>query len=299
MNGKPFAMLMLAVVCGLGAMYGTTKLLSKGQNQQIVEMHDVLVATRDLKIEEVLNKPDLVKVVRMEKNAVPAGSFSQAKDIEDRWVQIGMLEGEPVVDRKLAPRGMPAGLVARIPKGMRAYAIEVNEQTGVSGFVLPDHRVDVIQIEPNAQGRAEADTVLQDVLVLAAGQTFSRADDRTVQARTVTLAVTEDQAEILVAAKQRGTLTLSLRSLNDHEQTTIKKKKAPLPDPKQTEVAVKPPEPLPPPPPVAAPTPPAPTPTPARYVVIYRGHDKVDKLRIDQPNEAAPDALVSAPPPQN
>jgi len=36
----------------------------------------------------------------------------------------------------------------------------------------------------------EAETVLQNVLVLASGQTFTRPDDRSIQARTVTLAVT-------------------------------------------------------------------------------------------------------------
>ena len=46
-------------------------------------------------------------------------------------------------------RGEPRRAWSRgSPQGMRAFAIEVNEQTGVSGFVLPDHRVDVVQVEP-------------------------------------------------------------------------------------------------------------------------------------------------------
>ena len=297
MNGKPLAMLALAVLCGLGAMYGTTRLLSKNRGQPVAEMQDVLVAAQDLKEEQMLNKPDLMKVVRMEKSSVPAGSFSQAKDIEDRWVQTKILEGEPIVDRKLAVRGTPAGIVSRIPKGMRAFAIEVNEQTGVSGFVLPDHRVDVIQVELNTGGHHEAETVLQDVLVLAAGQTFSRAEssDRTVIARTVTLAVTEEQAEVLVAAKARGTLSLSLRPLNDHEQL-VHKKKEPPPQPKPAEVVVKAPEPpRPSPPPVQLP-PPLP---PPRYVWIYRSGREPEKAQIGQPGEAALDAPANAPPPQN
>ena len=115
-----------------------------------------------------------------------------------------MLEGEPILDRKLAPKGSPAGLVARIPKGMRAFAVEVNEQTGVSGFILPDHRVDVVQIETGANGKSEAETILQDVLVLASGQVFTRPEDRSIQSRTVTLAVTPEQVDILVAAAVQG-----------------------------------------------------------------------------------------------
>ncbi|MFO0907648.1 MAG: Flp pilus assembly protein CpaB [Isosphaeraceae bacterium] len=296
MNGRPIVMLAFAVLSGLGAMYGTSKLLSKNQDLPVVEMQDVLVAARDIKVEEVI-KPELVKVVRMEKQAVPAGSFSQAKDVEDRWVQFALLEGEPLVERKLAPRGSPPGIMARIPKGMRAFSVEVNEQSGVSGFILPDHRVDVIQVVPDEKGHSDAETVLQDVLVLASGQVFTRPDDRTVQARTVTLAVTPEQMEILVAAKAHGNLTLALRPLDSHEVVPPRKKRKPPEEEKPTQVVVKEPEPPPPPPPPPAPAPPPP---PARFVVIYRGNEDVKRIRIDQPSEGVPDApAVETVPPQN
>ena len=163
----------------------------------------MLVAARDLKVEEVLT-PELVKVVQMSRATLPPGTFTSIKDVEDRWVQIKMLEGEPILDRKLAPKGSPAGLVARIPKGMRAFAIEVNEQTGVSGFILPDHRVDVVQVNPSGSNPGTAETILQDVLVLASGQVFTRPEDRSIQSRTVTLAVTPEQVDTLVAARAQG-----------------------------------------------------------------------------------------------
>src|SRR5262249_52317272 len=155
----------------------------------VVEMQDVLVAARDMKVEEIL-RPEMVKLTQMAKANVPPGTFTSVKDVEDRWVMIKLLEGEPILDRKLAPKGSPGGMVARIPKGMRAFAIEVNEHTGVSGFILPDHRVDVVQQETGPNNKSEAETILQDVLVLASGQVFTRPEDRSIQARTVTLAVT-------------------------------------------------------------------------------------------------------------
>jgi pilus assembly protein CpaB len=287
---KSLGMLGLALLCGLGAMYGTLKLIAKDK-APVVEKQDVLVAVRDLKVEEVI-KPELVKVVQMDKSAVPMGSFSSVKDVEDRWVQVATLEGEALVDRKLAAKGSPPGLISRIPKGMRAYAIDVNEQSGVSGFVLPDHRVDVVQIEQGPPGQTQAEAVLQDVLVLASGQTFTRPDDRSIQARTVTLAVTPEQVETLVAAKQRGSLTLSLRGVNDHEQTVLRKK-APKEKEKETPAPIKelalaaPVEPPPPPP-----APPA-TPKPARHVAIYRGGPgNVQHVRLDDPNDPAADPFA-------
>jgi pilus assembly protein CpaB len=298
MNGRSMGMLVMAVVCGLGAMYGTTKLISRDKGQPVVEMQDVLVAAKDLKIEEVI-KPDLVKVVRMARTVVPGGAFSSVKDVEERWVTISMLEGEPVLDRKLAVKGSPAGVVARIPKGMRAFTIEVNEQTGVSGFVLPDHRVDVVQIESGPNGQVDAEAVLQDVLVIASGQTFTRPDDRSIQVKTVTLAVTPGQVDILVAAKSHGALTLSLRGLNDHVQSPLKKKEKketpPPPEPKAEIVAVKTPEPAPEPAPVPppAPPPPPPAPPPARFISLYRGLDNMRRIRIDLPPDMSPDELAA------
>lgn len=287
MNSKSMMMLVLAVVAGLGAMLMTSKLLSRGQGAP-VEMQDVLVAARDLNVEETL-KSDLVKVVQRPKSEIPPGSFSSFKDVEDRWVQIKTLEAEAILDKKLAPRGMPAGLVARIPKGMRAYAVEVTEQSGVSGFVLPGHRVDVVQVDNSGRdtrAQAEAEMILQDVLVLASGQNLTRPEDKAVMAHTVTLAVTPDQVNALVAARAKGPLTLALRGLYDRDQHARKKPEA------ATTVALKG-EAAPPPPPPALPPPkpavtPAPTPLPndsstARYLTIYKGIERHKRIMLNKP----------------
>src|SRR5271157_4951489 len=172
MNGRSLTVLVLAVFLGLGAMLATRHLMSKPAAAE-EESQEILVAARDFKEEEIL-KPDMVKTVRTSKSAVPAGAFSSFKDVEERWVKTTMLEGDPIVDKKLGPKGSPPGLVANIPKGMRAFAVEVNEQSGVSGFILPGHRVDVVRFEPNNDKSPvqRGETILQNIRVLAAGQVF-------------------------------------------------------------------------------------------------------------------------------
>jgi pilus assembly protein CpaB len=216
MQGKQLVMLALAGAIGLGAMLMTMKLMNRKPAEEA--MRDVLVAVRDFKEEEAL-KPDMLTTVKMAESAIPIGAFAKAEDVADRWVRTVMLEGEPVVERKLGPKGSPPGLVANIPKGMRAFAVEVNEQSGVSGFILPSHRVDVIQFETGDRSSTlkRGVTILQDVLVLAAGQVFVKSEEKTLQSRTVTLAVTPDQVDVLVAAKAKGVLSLALRGVNDHE----------------------------------------------------------------------------------
>jgi Flp pilus assembly protein CpaB len=110
---------------------------------------------------------------------------------------------------------------------MRAFAIEVSEQSGVSGFILPGHRVDVVRFDANERNQQQrGETILQNVLVLAAGQVFTRPEEKSVQSRTVTVAVTPEQVDLLVAARAKGPLSLSLRGVNDHDIVEKPKRKA-------------------------------------------------------------------------
>jgi len=280
MNGKSLTVLVLAVFLGLGAMLLTLRLRSKPAAEE--DSQEILVAARDFKEEEIL-KPDMVKTARTSKSAVPAGAFSSVKDLEERWVKTTMLEGDPILDKKLGPKGSPPGLVANIPKGMRAYTVDVTEQSGVSGFILPNHRVDVVRYEAGEKSQFQrGETILQDVQVLAAGQVFTRQEEKSLQNRTVTLAVLPEQVHILVAARAKGPLSLSLRGVNDHDIVD-----RPKPKPEESEeqkarrtkmekeledlklaMAKKRAEPPPPPPP--APKPPEPRAPEPRYVHIYR-----------------------------
>lgn len=216
MNGKSGVLLVLAVICGLAAMWGV-KQWTAGQ-KTATESVNVLVAAREIKAEEVL-KEDMVKTIPFPRSHVPAGAVMSYKEIEGRWVKIAMLTDDPIVEAKLAPKNAPIGLTPRIPKGMRAVAIEVNEKTGVSGFILPDHRVDVIQtkgIKGASGGESLSETILEDVQVLAAGTSIVRPDDKAIQVRTVTLALKPEDVGIVVAAGDKGPLSLSLRGVNDH-----------------------------------------------------------------------------------
>ncbi len=296
MNSRSLITLAVAVVIGLGAMKLSQQMLSSGKNQTGDDSQEVLVAARDFKAEEIL-KPDMVKLIRMVRSAVPAGSFSSFKDVEERWVRTTMIEGDVLVEKKLGPKGTPPGLVANIPQGMRALAIDVTEQSGVSGFILPGHRVDVIRYESseknNIRGEIRGETILQNVLVLASGQLFSRPEERAVQSRTVTLALAPGDVDILVAARARGALSLSLRGVNDHALIAARKVE-PKTDPEaekrlklaeearqkaeddlrllKEELSKKP----------AVPTPPRPRPGP-RIATVYRGIHNVERVRLDIP----------------
>jgi len=293
MNGRSMFILALAVAFGLGAMVFTRQFLS-ARGARTEDTQEVLVAARDFKEEELL-KPDMVRTTRMARSAVPANAFTTFKDLEERWVRTAMLEGDVLVEKKLGPKGTPPGLVANIPKGMRAFAIDVTEQSGVSGFILPGHHVDVIRHDANERNESRAETILQNVLVLAAGQLFTRPEERSVQSRTVTLALKPSEVDVLVVARGRGTLSLALRGVNDHDLVSRPPSK-PAVDPEHEKrlkleleqrskleeelrrlrealAAKKAPEP---PPPAEKPR------KPPRMATIYRGTQTPQRIRTDQ-----------------
>src|SRR5262245_4202330 len=59
------------------------------------------------------------------------------KDLVGRAVITPMEPNEPILESKLAPKDGGAGLVTKIPDGMRAVSVRVNDVIGVAGFVIP------------------------------------------------------------------------------------------------------------------------------------------------------------------
>jgi pilus assembly protein CpaB len=215
MNRRGIVVLGLAVVCGLGTMFGVKRVLST-RSTAAVKTVNVLVAKQEIAVEQTLtDEMMIVKAVPAE--LVPPGVLVQLKDARGRWARIRLLPGDPILDGKLAPKGSPTGLIGKITPGMRAVTIRVDEQSGLSGFILPDYRVDVLQPKrSNADSSVSAvRLLLQNIRVLASGTVIESPEGRSIKSETVTLEVTPAEAEIVTAAAHAGPLSLSLRPLGD------------------------------------------------------------------------------------
>ena len=90
-----------------------------------IETVDVLVAARDLKYGEKLEK-DAVKSVKYPKSSLPEGIFTEATALfpeetrDPREVLRSMVEGEVILAGKVTDPGEPAGIGSRLASGMRA-----------------------------------------------------------------------------------------------------------------------------------------------------------------------------------
>ena len=131
--------------------------------------------------------------------------------------------GEPVTQGSLVRPGDRGFLAAALGAGMRAVTIPVSAKTGVSGFVFPGDRVDLVLTQTvkgdDGAPLKASETFLRNVRVLATDQSTesSTVDGKTVVRafKTVTLEVTPKIAEKVAVAQTIGTISLSLRSIAD------------------------------------------------------------------------------------
>jgi pilus assembly protein CpaB len=153
--------------------------------------------------------------------AVP-GSFSKVDAVAGRVAQFPIAKDQPILSSYLAAVGAGVGLTAKIPSGMRAVSVRSDEVVGVSGFLLPGTHVDVLlTYRSDKSPDPRTVTVLQDVVVLAAGQQI-RPDPEgkpsSVPNNVVTFLLKPEDSEKLVLATTLGAIHFVLRNGADSEQ---------------------------------------------------------------------------------
>src|SRR3954469_18945048 len=141
---RTLAVVGIAVVTASVASYGMYRAITHIPVRNVeVATTWAAVAARALPTGARVGKDD-VKLVAWPARTPLAGGFREAATVIDRGLVSSVVENEPFVESKLAPRASGAGLPPSIPQGMRAMSVKVNEVIGVAGFVVPGTRVDVM-----------------------------------------------------------------------------------------------------------------------------------------------------------
>ena len=141
------------------------------------------------------------------------------EELVGRGLIFPVVQNEPFLPSKLAPKEAGAGLPPVIQPGYRALSVRVNDVVGVAGYVLPGTRVDVVAtVNPTQQPTdITSKVILTNVLVLAAGTKIERdvENNKPVQVNVVTLLVNPEEAERLTLASTEGKIQLALRNPMD------------------------------------------------------------------------------------
>lgn len=218
-----------AAIAGIMAkgMIGGKKAVKEVVEVNKVPMVQVLIASKDLAMgerlmESTINWRDWPKSNLADTMITRDAQPEALNDLKTARARLPIFSGEPIVERKLVLPNQSGFMSSILPKGMRAISVTISERSAVSGFILPNDRVDVILTRkvdnPDGNGKVvNSETVLSNVKVLAINQTFrqeANSDKVTVtEGKTAVLELDPVQTEVITMVESAGELSLSLRSI--------------------------------------------------------------------------------------
>jgi len=187
----------------------------------VVVSTKVLVAAKDILQGGKITEEDFTWA-EWPKNAVPQGALTKkdgefaADSVLGSIARAAIYSGEPIRNERLIQTDK--GYMATIlPKGKRAIAVRVEQETSAGGFILPGDKVDLILTRQIDGVGVTSETILENIRVLAIDSTTAgeQEEKNLSPKRTATLELTLFQSEIVVQAQQVGSIALALRSAED------------------------------------------------------------------------------------
>lgn len=189
----------------------------------VVAYIDVYVAAKTMPEKHEITSADLKKTRVTKEYLNPDAALVEA-DIIGKRLKDSVIEGEQILMSRLVEENNFT-LAYKVPEGMRAISVNVNEQVEVGNLIRPGDFIDIIASfsqETLEQGGnkiidlARSETVIQNIQVLALGQNIVIEEGKLLELpKTVTLAVSPKDAEKLTYVTEFGTIRMSLRGIGD------------------------------------------------------------------------------------
>ncbi len=227
--------LLLALLCGLLTAIALNFYLKSVQEAATnIKTKAVVVAAARIP-DRTLITANMVTVKDIPVEYVNSYAVSDISQVVGSTARAEIESGEQVLQTKIVREDSNRqSLAYSVPLGMRAIAVNINEQTGVGGLLRPGDRVDVLgtveveifSADPNVNTVRETKThvVLQNVEVLAVGSDIGspeegqeeKEESKPKPAGTVTLAVPTEKTQLVAHIASKGDLYLTLRAPADN-----------------------------------------------------------------------------------
>ncbi|WP_397542411.1 Flp pilus assembly protein CpaB [Roseovarius salis] len=194
-----------------------------------IDTIDVYVANKPLEYGQAL-KPEDVRLTPFPRMSLPEGVFREEAKLfpegseKPRRALRSIERNEAILSVKVTEPGEEAGITSQLERGKRAFAINVDVSSGVSGFLRPGDRVDIYwsgsigrqgpQLEGGRNGEVTR-LIENNVKLIAVDQESNPDTTEAIIARTVTVSVTPQQVAALAQAQSTGRLSLSLVGADD------------------------------------------------------------------------------------
>lgn len=186
-------------------------------NAKAGKLVEVYVFAKPKKYGDALSESD-VQLIYWPEKALPDSIFRDKAVLfpenadGPRYIMRSTEAFEPVLASRVTEPGQLASLTSKLEKGMRAFAIKIGMDSGVSNFVKPDDYIDILWTGSVSGVEGGMTRQIESaVLVIAVDKAINEGQvSSDTVASTVTVAATPEQVARLAQAQSTGRLTLSL-----------------------------------------------------------------------------------------
>jgi len=225
---RTIATFAIAIVLGLFAVVLINSYIGSAKKVQQVQVQTgvgspVVVASSPIARGVVL-QPQLLKVVNFPAGSVPSGAFtavSQLTSADKTQQRISLRDLSPdeaVLPTRVTGPGGKLNLATELDPGTQAVTLRTSDIQGVAGFVFPNDRVDLLLSRSVGQGEKTVgltQVIAENVRVIAIDQSDDQEQSKPNVVKAITFQVTPEQAQSLTLAQTLGTVSLSLRHVQD------------------------------------------------------------------------------------
>jgi Flp pilus assembly protein CpaB len=210
---RPFTLLGIVLALLVIAAFVLVALnASSGTN---VPYQSVVVASKDLQPRLPIDAGSL-EIKRMPvPNNYPQVFFNRIADVQGMVPLVTILTGQEVTSNVVVKPSQALGSQSAylpIPSGYVALTIPTSEQQGVADYIQPDDYISVIATV-SAAGKVASKTIFTNLHVIKVGTNGSTGS---AGATSLTLVVTQCQAEIITWFVNYASLKYSLESYHDY-----------------------------------------------------------------------------------
>lgn len=223
-----------AIVLGLGGselsattnapLPSTDQIVAEKAEQERLNTVQVLVPRYTIKRDEQLN-PTMFDLIRMPRAQVPNGAVTSFESLRGKYATRQLSSRSPLKADDIAAQRSLTDILAKVPEGQRAIAIQVTATSSVEGWARAGAVVDVAWIM-SIDGQQSVKVIVRGAKVLSAERSLD-PDAQSSEAipTSVTLLVSGEDAQKIGLASAAGSLVLHLRGDDDQAQTQVEESK--------------------------------------------------------------------------